>query len=71
MEPVLTNPDVYLITGLGNPGREYKETRHNVGFMVVERLASQFKWTAVLLLGKSLRYRAGAATRPLRLAPAN
>lgn len=33
----------FLIIGLGNPGREYKETRHNIGFMMVDALANRLK----------------------------
>lgn len=37
----MTEAEKYLIVGLGNPGREYRANRHNVGFMTLDRLAAK------------------------------
>lgn len=33
---------MYIIAGLGNPTKEYENTRHNVGFAVIDRLADKY-----------------------------
>ena len=45
--------DSYLIVGLGNPGAEYRLTRHNFGFMVLDSLAE--KWSVQL---KRIKFKA-------------
>ena len=49
-------PDIKLVIGLGNPGQKYGQTRHNIGFLVMDRLAhiygaqmaNHLKWRAHL-----------------------
>jgi PTH1 family peptidyl-tRNA hydrolase len=37
-----SSQDTFLIVGLGNPGSEYKNNRHNIGFMAIDEIADRY-----------------------------
>lgn len=47
-------PDTYLIIGLGNPGREYKDTRHNIGFMLIDHIAVRLNARGMKMQSKAI-----------------
>ena len=56
-----------MIVGLGNPGRTYEDTRHNAGFMVVDRLAAQ--WGCVFKTDKQRKCELAAGPGVLMVKP--
>jgi PTH1 family peptidyl-tRNA hydrolase len=63
-----TEPAPYLIVGLGNPGRQYHENRHNTGFMVIDRLADRLGVSFTRLESKALLTKADHQGQRLVLA---
>jgi len=44
----------FLIIGLGNPGREYRDTRHNFGFMLIDRIAVRLNARGMKMQSKAI-----------------
>lgn len=56
-----------MIVGLGNPGKTYEDTRHNAGFMVLDRLAA--RWGAVFKADRQRKCEVAAGPGVLLVKP--
>ena len=61
-------PNTFLLIGLGNPGREYKDNRHNFGFMLIDRIAVRLNALGMKLQSKAIVTNAVYEERKLILA---
>ncbi|MCE7948750.1 MAG: aminoacyl-tRNA hydrolase [Chloroflexi bacterium CFX4] len=60
--------DRFLIVGLGNPGRDYEKTRHNIGFRVAEALAAKHGLSFAKKQAKALLAEGSIAERRVLIA---
>ncbi len=61
-------PDTYLLIGLGNPGREHRDNRHNLGFMLIDRLIIRLNARGMKVQSKAIVTTATYEDRKLILA---
>ena len=47
-------PVEYIIVGLGNPGKEYEKTRHNAGFIAIDKISEKYDCTVSKMKYKAL-----------------
>jgi peptidyl-tRNA hydrolase, PTH1 family len=50
----MSSETTYLLIGLGNPGREYRDSRHNVGFMMIDRIAIRLEARGMKVQSKAI-----------------
>lgn len=64
----MTPETTFLLIGLGNPGREYRDSRHNAGFMLIDRLAVRLDARGLKVQSKAIVTTAQYEGRKLILA---